>query len=178
MKTRAVRSDGAQDRKMGAVFTALMALAVGGAAQPTMADLRAPGIKVVEGRTAQFAITFSPPWGYNFAIRWSYETQDGTATSGEDYVAASGHVVFPAGATSATVSVATKEDSVADDEETFSLKLHTLETKGAQRGSNEWTSIWGVRGLPSQKTIHAEIVDRTYEDEKYGVGYTGMTFGE
>jgi hypothetical protein len=52
-----------------------------------------------------------------------FATADGTALSGQDYVAASGTAVIPAGATSQAVDVAVIGDLLDEPDETFSLDL-------------------------------------------------------
>jgi hypothetical protein len=53
----------------------------------------------------------------------NYATASGTATSGSDYVAASGTLTFTAGQTSKTISVAAKGDTADEPNETFYLGL-------------------------------------------------------
>ncbi len=53
----------------------------------------------------------------------SYATADGTAAGGEDYEAASGTLAFAAGETEKTVSVRTTDDSMNEQDETFTLTL-------------------------------------------------------
>lgn len=52
-----------------------------------------------------------------------YQTQDGTAVAGDDYVAASGTATIPAGSTSTDVSVTVVGDKVAEAKESMSLVL-------------------------------------------------------
>ena len=52
-----------------------------------------------------------------------YATSGGTATSGTDFTAQSGTLTFAANETSKTVSVATTDDSVDEEDETFTLTL-------------------------------------------------------
>ncbi len=54
-------------------------------------------------------------------LTFAYETRDGTATAGADYVAASGVVSFAVGEQLANVRVALASDTVAEDTESFSL---------------------------------------------------------
>ena len=53
----------------------------------------------------------------------NYETADGTARAGQDYVAAEGTLVFAPGETEKTVVVTVIDDSVEDSGETFTLLL-------------------------------------------------------
>ena len=179
MKTSSYRSDtGARARLAGAAIAAVTL--IGGLAQSAAASsvLQASDITVREGSEANFTIALLPSATVNFDFRYAYQTEDGTAKDPEDYVGASGHVVFLAGVRSVTVNVSTKRDYVDEPEETFSLRLYNMETRGLARGSSEWTSDFAISSLPSEKTVYATIHEDTYESEKYGSGYSGSTFGE
>jgi hypothetical protein len=56
-------------------------------------------------------------------VEVDYETQDGSATSGEDYTSATGTVIFAPGERSKTVSITTISDSENENDETISLVL-------------------------------------------------------
>ena len=125
-------------------------------AAPVLAQtFLAPDINVTEGDDATFRITL--PIAYNGNVRWEYATENGTATSGDDYTAVSGHVVISSGSTTASVVVQTAEDDVADDEETFKLKLSNFQTQGFSAGSNAWTSAYRLQNVPTEKTMTATI---------------------
>ena len=57
------------------------------------------------------------------AVKVSYSTVDDTATAGSDYVAKTGSVTIPIGATSAAISVAVKGDTVVESDENFRVEL-------------------------------------------------------
>jgi hypothetical protein len=80
---------------------------------------------VTEGDTgtvnAVFTVTLSAPGTGNVTV--DYATADGTATAGSDYVATSGTLVFPAGTTVRTVTVAVNGDNAAEPRETFFVNL-------------------------------------------------------
>ena len=118
---------------------------------PARANNFAPDIEVIEGNDATFKITM--PFALRANVRWSYETEDGTATWAQDYSASSGHLVMQSGDMTGAVEVETSGDSVADDGETFKLRLYNLQM---QRGNGQWVSE-RVFGLPSEKTITATI---------------------
>ena len=65
-----------------------------------------------------FAVTLSGPSGSNVTV--SYATVDGTATSGSDYIAASGSLTFTPGQTSKTITVTVNGDYLNEPNETFS----------------------------------------------------------
>jgi Calx-beta domain-containing protein len=56
-------------------------------------------------------------------VKVRYATADGSAVAGEDYVATSGELTFPPGATSRAVSVAVIGDAVREGDEDFQLVL-------------------------------------------------------
>lgn len=150
-----------QFRAVSAPRQSFVAVAFGAAmmmalAQPALAQqFQAPDIGVTEGDAATFTITL--PHAFNAHVRWAYKTENGTATSGDDYTEASGHVVIYSGTTTATVTVQTTEDEVADDGETFTLKLSNFQTQGLAASHNNWTSDLLLWGIPTEKTMTATI---------------------
>ena len=79
-----------------------------------------------EGNSGNTAFTFgfglSQPAGAG-GVTIQYATADGTATAGSDYIAASGTVTIPQGATSATVTVNVIGDTVSEPDETFFVNI-------------------------------------------------------
>ncbi len=71
--------------------------------------------------TATFPLTLSPASSETVSV--AYQTAEGTATAGEDYLTASGSLTFTALTTSQTVTVAVKGDVVAEGDETFTVDL-------------------------------------------------------
>lgn len=61
-----------------------------------------------------------------FNASFTFNTVDGTATSGSDYQLAMGEVSFPAGETNATISVPILGDLLEEPDETFFLELSSL----------------------------------------------------
>ena len=74
-----------------------------------------------EGDAVAFTVSLSAASSRQVTVE--YATSDGTATSGADFAAASGTLTFAANETSKTVEVATTDDSVAEESETFTLTL-------------------------------------------------------
>lgn len=70
--------------------------------------------------TVAFTIRLSPT---DHAVAVGYETFDGTATAGADYVATQGLVAFQPGQRTKTVQVPVLADNVGEIEETFHLRL-------------------------------------------------------
>jgi hypothetical protein len=93
-------------------------------------DDEAPGVSiddvsVTEGstgtRNAVLTVTLSAPSALAVTVAW--QTADGTATAGADYVATAGEVVFNPGQTSRTVRIPVVGDRVAEPPETFQVLL-------------------------------------------------------
>jgi hypothetical protein len=80
---------------------------------------------ITEGNTgttnATFTVTLSKAVGADVTVH--YETANGSALAGSDYIAASGTVTIPAGQTSRTFTVAVKGDRVAEPTEYFTVNL-------------------------------------------------------
>jgi RHS repeat-associated protein len=80
-------------------------------------------VELIEGdsgsQTAVFNVTLSRPALTD--LTFNYQTVDGSATAGEDYVAQTGTLTFLAGQTEATVEVQVNGDSLIEASETFSL---------------------------------------------------------
>jgi hypothetical protein len=72
-------------------------------------------------KTLKFTVTLSAASGLAASVK--YATMDGTATAGSDYVAKSGTVKFPAGATSKTITITINGDTAPESSEAFSLNL-------------------------------------------------------
>ena len=77
---------------------------------------------VVEGAAATFTITMTKTHTQNVSVEWA-TSEGGTALVDDDYTAATGTVAIPAGSTSATFTVSTKEDTLAEENETFHVRL-------------------------------------------------------
>jgi hypothetical protein len=78
-----------------------------------------------EGNSGQtpfaFPVTLSSP--YDAPVTVAYATEDGSATAGSDYQAASGMLTFAAGETSKTISVMVNGDRLPEPNETFHVRL-------------------------------------------------------
>jgi len=82
-------------------------------------------VRILEGdggsASLGYAISLSGPAAS--AVTVDYQTVDGTATAGSDYVGVSGTATFPAGETTVPVSVPVIGDLVEEGDETFTLSL-------------------------------------------------------
>ena len=74
-----------------------------------------------EGAVLEFSVTLSRASSRTVTV--GYATQDGTATAGSDYTAASGAITFNAGDTSQTVQVTVLTDQEDEGDETLTLTL-------------------------------------------------------
>ena len=74
-----------------------------------------------EGDAVEFTVSLSVATGEQVTV--AYATSGGTATSGTDFTADSGTLTFAANETSKTVSIATTEDQVNENDESFTLTL-------------------------------------------------------
>ena len=72
-----------------------------------------------------FEVTLSRPSANDVAV--DYETVDGTATAGQDYVAKSGTLTIPAGELAASIKVALLDDSIDEIHERFTVELGNAE---------------------------------------------------
>ena len=96
-----------------------------------------PGVRIIDDDEAKLSIadvsrgesagnmTFtarlSVPSSREVTVR--YETEDGTATVGEDYEARSGTLTFAAGDTEETIAVPIRQDALDEENETFTITL-------------------------------------------------------
>ena len=99
------------------------------------------GAQATEGAPLEFTVTLSIPTNVPVNVEWQTRSAVGevnqheVATPGLDYETASGIVTVPAQATSATFSVATIQDSLAEAGEQFRVEL-----TGASRGADPATA--------------------------------------
>jgi Calx-beta domain len=85
------------------------------------ASLAISGASVTEGGSLVFTVTRSGNTA--IAVTASYATSSGTAISGSDFSAASGVVSFAANQATATITVATIDDTAVESAETMSVTL-------------------------------------------------------
>lgn len=83
-----------------------------------------------EGNTGTTTMTFAVTLqaAYDLPVTVAYATGGGTATPGEDYVAASGSVTFQPGQTYQPLSIALKGDRVLETNETVNVNLSAQST--------------------------------------------------
>ncbi|MCY3706213.1 MAG: hypothetical protein OXH08_12075 [Gammaproteobacteria bacterium] len=88
---------------------------------PQLPTVSVSDASATEGDAVAFTVSLSPASSQQVTV--AYATSDGTATTGEDFTAASSTLTFAANDTLKTVSVETEDDSEDEDEETFTLTL-------------------------------------------------------
>ena len=75
---------------------------------------------VNEGSPAEFTVSLDKAAAVDLTVKW--ETETGTAGSGDYEEESDGRVTIPAGQTSAKITVTTKKDSVSDGGEKFTVR--------------------------------------------------------
>lgn len=84
-------------------------------------------------------------------VEVDFATADGSATAGDDYIAATGTVVIPEGATSATVTVNVIGDTAIEQDETFTVALT------AARGADLGTAATATGTITNDDVLTAPI---------------------
>ncbi|WP_425066857.1 Calx-beta domain-containing protein [Reyranella sp.] len=112
-------------------------------AEPAVPSLSVADVSVKEGNSGVKLMTFTVILSAAAAgpVTVAYSTADGTATSGSDYVAASGTLAFAAGETSKTIDVKVKSDKVAESNETLTIHLANADGATIADGSATGTVI-------------------------------------
>jgi chitinase len=91
---------------------------------PALPSLSVGNVQVTEGNapgTVTFTVKLSA--ASSTPVTVTYSTQNGTATAGSDYTAATGTVTFAPGETTKSIVVAISGDAVVEADETFNLLL-------------------------------------------------------
>ena len=125
----------------------------------SVADAR---VREAAGATMDFAVTLSRAASGEVSVR--YATRNGTARKNKDYRKAKGTLVFAAGETAKTVSVAILDDAKDEGEETFRLLLTKAtgaviadgEATGTIENDDPMPSAWLAR---FGRTVGAQAVD-------------------
>ena len=91
-------------------------------------QVSAADASVAEGALAHFQVTLSDV--VESAVEVAYETSDGAAKAGTDYVATNGSMIIPQGTKAGTITVATTPDDLNEADESFTLRLTLLTQLG------------------------------------------------
>ncbi|PAA69420.1 hypothetical protein BOX15_Mlig030700g1 [Macrostomum lignano] len=90
-----------------------------------------PGHYTVMENVGTFSLTVSRSGGdLNAVVRLDYHTVDGTATAGDDYVAAQGTLVFHSGEKHCQFSLTIIDDDVFEEDEHFYVELSNIRVEG------------------------------------------------
>lgn len=135
--------------------------------------LRVNDVRVAEGdngpRAATFTVSLSQASGQDVSFR--YATSDGSARAPGDYAPASGAVVIPAGATSASVGVAVRGDLTDEYDESFNLNLSSATAASVADGRGVGTIV-DEDGAPS-----LSVRDVRVREGDRGVTLAGLVVG-
>lgn len=113
------------------------------------ANLAIADASVTEGGSLIFTVTRSG--NTSSAVTVSYATASGTATPGSDFTAGSGTVSFAANQTTATINVATIDDTIVESAETMTVTL-----SGASAGASITTAT-GTGTINDNDTAPANL---------------------
>ena len=105
-------------------------------------------------------------------------TSDGTAVGGDDYVRKTKTLVFAAGETSKTVTIASKEDNLVEADETFTLTLSASDTDAVPAQIKDGTATVKITDNDKIPASYFSISDLTLEEGEKGkvtISRTGGT---
>lgn len=106
----------------------------------TPPELSVSDITILEDGTATFTVTMSGEAKDD--VTFNFDTSDGTALAGKDYVAVmSGNATIAAGSLSTTVSVILSDDYIADNGETFNVTLSNASSNATITTSSATATI-------------------------------------
>jgi hypothetical protein len=117
---------------------------------------------------AAFTISLDAPTSSPVSV--SFDTADGTAVAGSDYISATGTVTFAPGETTRTILVATHDDNVPEPTETFTISLSNA--VGATIANTQ-----GVGTITDDDTTKFYVVDDASTDRTYRYGLPGTALG-
>ena len=111
-------------------WEALEVVVEGGAPLPTVAVSDGQPTPATEGNDPTVVFTVSLSAAASLPVTLDFMTIDGTALAGQDYLAASGMLTIPAGATSGEIAVTVLNDAVFEDSESFELEIGNADLDG------------------------------------------------
>jgi hypothetical protein len=118
---------------------------------------------------AAFTVTFSAASASDVTV--DYQTADGTATAGSDYVQQATHSLkFAAGVTTRTILVPTLDDAIVEPTETFTLNLSNA------IGANI-SDAQGMASIQDNDSTKFYVVNDASTDQTYQYGATGNSLG-
>ncbi len=121
-----------------------------------------------QGTTSAFAFTVTLSEASSGTVTVNFATQDGTATAGSDYQAASGTLTFNPGETSKTVVVNVFGDNVVEQDETFQVVLSNASGANISTGNATGTIInddqGGGGGSSIAGFVYADVNNNGHKD--------------
>ena len=132
--------------------------------------------------TIDFVVTLSPASDERVTV--DYATANGSASTGDDYTAASGSLTFNAGETSKTIQVSIIDDTVVDDNETLTVTLSNASGAEISDGQATGTITDGdtatspltaaFQDLPDSHDGSTAFTFRVLFSEDVGISYVNM----
>jgi hypothetical protein len=110
--------------------------------------------------TAEFTFNLSTPAPVD--VQFNYNTVDGDALAGADYIAKSGQVTIAAGNTSATVAVEVMGDTQYDEStETFALNLSSISGATFANNQTEYSVAANIENRPGDLNLVGDAGQNT-----------------
>ncbi len=153
-------SHGRNGRAARVLASAAFAVAMAAGAAIGSPTAWAADAEAHEGATMVFTIdTKLAP--RNWSYRWSYRTENRSATAGPDYESVSGKVEFGPSESKKTISVKTRTDCDEEGDEVFALKFDDFQMKGYYSNVEGWMTppIELSAEFPKQFERQGRIVD-------------------
>ena len=132
--------------------------------------------------TIDFVVTLNPASDESVTV--DYATANGSASTGDDYTAASGSLTFDAGETSKTIQVSIIDDTVVDDNETLTITLSNASgaeisdgqaTGTITDGDTETTPLTAeFQDLPDSHDGSTAFTFQVLFSEDVGISYVNM----
>ena len=132
--------------------------------------------------TIDFIVTLSPASDESVTV--DYATANGSASTGDDYTAASGSLTFNAGETSKTIQVSIIDDTVVDNNETLTITLSNASgaeisdgqaTGAITDGDTESVPLTAAfQDLPDSHDGSTAFTFRVLFSEDVGISYVNM----
>ena len=127
-----------------------------------------------EGDALVFAVTLDAPSGRDVQV--SYQTLDGTATAGNDYIGvSSGTVTIPAGRTTAHVSVHTLADDIDEAAERLFVQISNSDPPLAEIDDGIGTGL--IYDVGSRELTVSDALTTEGGVLSFEVGFDGPPFG-
>ena len=136
----------------------------------TLPALSVSDASAAEGDAVAFTVSLSPAPVEQVTVQ--YTTSGGTATSGTDFTAESGTLTFAASETSKTVGIATTEDTMDEDDETFTLTLSSPANATLADGTATGTILDDDDAAPLTASFSNMPASHTGEEFTFGLAFS------